>query len=150
MTALQGQIGKVGYSDEESVAGFDRNSAAVDMRVEIVTDSSISEAQQLEVVDKYVGMRMMGDIDGILEIVTEDIVLSSTLSGSLRGKEKFRAYLEKHKTPISRKPAEMIDGIAQCKGKGKILFLSVSFVAKFGIVNTAAGNYIEHIVVGPA
>jgi ketosteroid isomerase-like protein len=130
-------------------ATFECSPAQLTMAIELIQASEVGEQAQLDLVNKYSELRKQGDSDKVLSLVTEDIVLESALFGQVKGKDAFKAHLSKHKTGESE-PAQMVSGIAQCRVKAKIVFVSVSFLAKFQIIAdpTSDGCLIEKIVVG--
>lgn len=118
------------------------------MAIQMLVDKEVDHQAQLDLVNKYSKLRTSGDIDGILEIVSEDVTLDSAMTGSIKGKRAFKEYLAKQKAGESE-PAEIKDGLAQCRGKAKLLFMPISFVARFQIMNdpTSNGQLIEKIVL---
>lgn len=121
------------------------------MAIEMLKESQVEEQAQLDLVNKYSELRKKGEIESLLTLVTEDFALESALSGPVKGKDAFKLYLAKQKAGVSEL-AEMVDGIVQCKGKAKLLFLPITFLAKFQIIAdpTSDGCLIEKIVLGRA
>jgi ketosteroid isomerase-like protein len=119
------------------------------MPVELLSESGVPAQDQLALVDHYSALRTDGDVDGILAIVTDDIQLESAMAGLVKGKADFRLYLQRQKAMGQSEPAQIVDGVAQCRGKAKLLFVPISFVAKFQVVAdpTAGGGLIEKIVI---
>jgi hypothetical protein len=115
----------------------------------ILRDSQVPMGAQLELVDKYSSLRNKGAVDEVLCLVTDDINLESTLN-TAKGKSQFEAYLRKQQRSGDVEPATDVHGVPTVKGKTKLGFVPISFVAKFGIVDTDDGPKIEKIVVGRA
>lgn len=121
------------------------------MAVTMIVESGVDKQKQMELVNKYSELRQANDVDGIMAIVTDDVTLESAMTGTVSGRAAFKEYLKSKPTGpgFKSEAAEMKDGIAQCKGKAKLLFVPISFVAKFQILDdpTSDGELIEKIVL---
>jgi ketosteroid isomerase-like protein len=115
----------------------------------IIRDSQVPMEVQLALVNKYSSFRKAGDVDAVMAIVTDDITLDSSLA-TASGRRQFDAYLRKQQKSGEADPAFEVDGVATIKGKTKVAFIPISFIAKFGIVDTDDGPKIEKIVVSRA
>jgi ketosteroid isomerase-like protein len=115
----------------------------------IIRDSQVPMEVQLALVNKYSSFRKAGDVDAVMAIVTDDITLESSLA-TASGRRQFDAYLRKQQKSGEADPAFEVDGVATVKGKTKVAFIPISFIAKFGIVDTDDGPKIEKIVVSRA
>lgn len=106
-----------------------------------LADPKVDYQTQLDLVKKYYELREVGDIPGVLGIVTEDIMFDAAGKLSFKGKRVFKEYLSnKDNKPEKVGPVEMKNGIAQCSGKFKLLLIRISFTVQFEIVHDPATN----------
>ncbi|KAE9316300.1 hypothetical protein PF008_g19039 [Phytophthora fragariae] len=66
--------------------------------------------EHVDTVKQYVALRLEKRTKETLQLVSDDIQFYSQRDGSYRGKEQFRAYLEKTKVEGSWQPPAIEDG----------------------------------------
>lgn len=104
-------------------------------------DRNVNKAQ------RYMKLRIQGNVDDILKLVSDDVVLKSSRDGEFRGKAQFEKYVRTVKPTGSWQNASWNDEKkrAEIRGLVRILRIPVAVVAHFGFNRS---GQIDSIVVG--
>ncbi|PXF48562.1 hypothetical protein BWQ96_01731 [Gracilariopsis chorda] len=105
------------------------------------------ERRRLQAAESYIQMRMAGNNEKLLNLVSDDIQLLSSRDGTFVGKDQFSDYLDKVKPTGTWENATWNDDIdrAQILGRVKFLVVNVGVVAHMGFDKS---DKINRIYVG--
>ncbi|TYZ66614.1 hypothetical protein PybrP1_004480 [[Pythium] brassicae (nom. inval.)] len=96
--------------------------------------ASVVTNEHVEIVKKYVALRLAKDISATLELVSDDIEFYSQRDGSYKGKKAFTEYLEKTKIEGTWEPPAIEDDDTQhviVRGVVKIFYIPISVKSTF-------------------
>ncbi|KAI0563075.1 NTF2-like protein [Gracilaria domingensis] len=113
----------------------------------ITSSVSARERRQLQLAESYIQLRMAGNNQKLLNLVSEDVELQSSRDGKFVGKQQFENYLSKVKPTGIWQNATWNNAInrAEILGNVKILMVNVGVVAHMGFNKSGK---IDRIYVG--
>lgn len=105
-------------------------------------------AHGVQSAQRYMDARLAGRHDDVLQLVADNVVLTSSRDGRFDGKNRLREYMQRVKASGTWRKATWNDqlGVAQVEGRVRILMLNVAVMAHFGI-DPASGK-ISRIRIG--
>lgn len=105
-------------------------------------------AHGVQSAQRYMDARLAGHHDDVLQLVADNVVLTSSRDGRFDGKKSLREYMQRVKASGTWRRATWNDqlGVAQVEGRVRILMLNVAVMAHFGF-DPASGK-ISRISIG--
>lgn len=114
------------------------------MAENIVPSTSCSEQNRLQTAESYMQLRMAGNKQKLLGLVSDDIELQSSRDGSFVGKQQFSSYLDSVKPTGTWKNATWNkDGNrAEILGNVRIFMVNIGVIAHMKFNNSGRINRI--------
>mmetsp|Transcript_11653 Transcript_11653/g.35566 ORF Transcript_11653/g.35566 Transcript_11653/m.35566 type:complete len:107 (-) Transcript_11653:159-479(-) len=98
------------------------------------------EVSQTELVQTYLNARQNGDHNVCLDLLSEEIILTSARDGTVKGKDNFGKYLKQTKANGNFSSPIIKGNLVEVSGTTKIVGLKVNIVARFEVENEKIRN----------